>query len=216
MTVQLAQGSLHSKNGWRAIATAETCHLPTIHSLFSLVTGPLVLFLHMAQLQAQSRSGRAIRSWSPGSAWTGSHDLHMARNPPGLPEGLPAPRRCPQRHSQTSSESFLSASAPRPGAGALGASTPAMLASSPRKRLSEPPWATPFPKNGKEFCTTRHLWVKMQRKYRQSYGKVRSTQQSKQMSSGASSTPLTWAQCILCCLFGEKAEPWDFTVYYKV
>lgn len=163
MTVQLAQGSLHSKNGWRAIATAETCRPPTIHSLFSLVTGPLVHLLHMAQLQAQSRSGRAIRSRSPGSAQTGTHDLHMSRNPPGLP----APRRCPQRHSQTSSESFLTASAPRPGAGALGASAPAMLASSPRKRLSEPPWATPFPKNGKESCTTRHLWVKMQRKYRQ-------------------------------------------------
>ena len=167
MTEQLAQGSLHSKNGWRAIATAETCRPPTIHSLFSLVTGPLVHLLHMAQLQAQARSGRATRSWSPGSAQAGTHDLHMARNPPGLPEGLPAPRRCPQRHSQTSSESFLTASALRPGAGALGASTPAMLASSPRKRLSELPWATPFPKNGKESCTTRHLWVKMQREYRQ-------------------------------------------------
>ena len=139
MTVQLAQGSLHSKNRWRAIATAETCRPPTIHSLFSLVTAPLDHLLHMAQLQAQSRSGKAIRSWSPGSAQIGMHDLHMARNPPGLPEGIPAPRRCPQRHSQTSSESFITASAPRPGAGALGASAPAMLASSPRKRLSEPP-----------------------------------------------------------------------------
>lgn len=74
----------------------------------------------------------------------------------------------------------------------------------------------PFPKMGKSLAQPDICESKCRGSTDKCCGKVRGAQQSKEMSRGASSTPLTWAQCVLCCLFGEKAEPWDFTVYYKV